>query len=147
MGFKSDTWDSDAILTIDVILDILFLVDFVVCFFTAYVGDTGNIISNLGSIATRQVFRFGFVADVLTAVPWALVERTHIMSLSRIMLMSRTSRIIEGLRLVRVLRLRLIWSSFEDFFQLYHNYTEMLSTFFVVIYMVHLNACFFAYVH
>lgn len=146
IGFASDMWDSPVLRSIDVILDVFFLIDFLSCFFTAYVGDRGDIVASMYLIAKRFVLRLGFVADVLTAVPWTLIESTHIMSLSRIMLMSRTSRIVEGLRLVRIVRLRLIWSSFEDFFQLYHQYTEMISTFVFVIFMVHLNACFFTYV-
>lgn len=147
IGFPSNVWDSSAFATIDVISDVFFLIDFFTCFFTAYIGDRGNTVASLSLIAKRHIFRLGFVADVLTAIPWSLIERTHIMSLSRIMLMSRTSRIVECLRLVRIVRLRLIWSSFEDFFQLYHQYTEMISTFVVVIFMVHLNACFFTYVN
>lgn len=146
VGFESKSWNDLWYRRFSLLVDIAFMIDFVLGYVTGFVGDDGEIVSSLLSILKRNVCSYFFPLDLAASIPWSLVGGdTAGFAVVRILKFGKVSKILAMFRIVRILKFRKMYSYVSDMFQLYHQLADIVTTFFFVTLMVHLNACFFSF--
>lgn len=150
IGFSGNDEDkSTAIKIIDRVTDVVFIVDILLCFITAYATEDGNLVRSHWLIA-KNYLRSYFWIDVLSGIPWdvlpignALSTETNILKLTKI---SKLLRVMDMLKMARTARLRAVGAMFSEFFALHHNLRRISVTIVLISFLIHFNACFFGYV-
>lgn len=92
----------------DTVIDIMFLLDMMLRFRTAYFGDDGEVIVDAGDIAVRYL-KGAFVIDLCSIIPIELV----VMSTGTSGMILRSTKLLRTLRLLRLARLLKLTITFE----------------------------------
>jgi hypothetical protein len=146
----SDNIDTTRLNILDTIMNIFFLIDMILLFFTAYINDDLDIVDTKKEIALEYL-KSWFPIDLISVIPFDLIitygQFTRIARISRI---SKISKIIRMTKMVRLLKIGKVRT------KLFKNFSQMteinaglerlifLMIFFVV--MVHVIACLWIFI-
>lgn len=151
MPYRISFIDSEALWlnVIDWIINILFTVDIVVTFFSAYKDDDKELVTDCRRIANSYL-RSWFLLDCIVCFPFELLETSGSRSsnYNKLLRLMRLPRLIRFLKIIKVLKqIKILnkyrwYKRFMNKLKMNAGLTRMIAGVIVTIVVTHLMACF-----
>merc|ERR1719361_2305824 len=128
---------------IDVFVDVLFFVDIIVSFFSAYKTAKGTVVTDPRKI-TQSYLSSWFIADVLGTFPFYLISSGSITRLSGILRIPRLLKVLKLVRLVKLVRtyrLQKFFEAVEYSPRIHQGLIRIVKLLFIILAFAHFSAC------
>lgn len=133
----------------DLVVDIIFLLDIIVVFRTAFFDQETRLLVTEPWLIARRYLRSYFVLDLLSAVPLGVILMPYCGSSTGAEQVLRAPRLVRQLRMLRILRLLRIskvkyyLDTIQDRLHIHPGVLRLMKFTLIVFMVTHLNACLF----
>lgn len=95
--------DSLAWVLMEMLIDIVFILDIVFTFFSAYYNDSEQLVSSRRAICCHYV-RSWFILDLISVLPFSLIFKSSTNQLGKLAKMPRVFQLLKTIRFMRLLK-------------------------------------------
>eukprot|EP00736_Rhodelphis_marinus_P001471 Rmarinus@m.24421 len=124
----------------DYIIDSFFAIDIFMHFNTAYVSDTGETVTDRKLVANHYMRGF-FVLDLLSTLPFDLMQGSVSSGTARMNKLLRSFRILRLFKLLRMMRMEALLREYGEVYSINANMMKITKLVFWIVVLSHLGAC------
>eukprot|EP01006_Ploeotia_vitrea_P007575 TRINITY_DN17489_c0_g1_i1.p1 TRINITY_DN17489_c0_g1~~TRINITY_DN17489_c0_g1_i1.p1 ORF type:complete len:759 (-),score=368.03 TRINITY_DN17489_c0_g1_i1:61-2133(-) len=140
--------DADDVSWLDIVVDVLFGIDIIMSFFTAYEDKRGRVITT-HSMIVKHYLRTWFVLDLIATFPFYLISRdnvTRVSSFARVPRLLKLFRLVRLLKLLRAYRFRKYFQRLEYSPSIHPGLFRIIKLFSIMLCFAHFSACMWYFV-
>ena len=135
-------------MAIDLTIDLLFTIDIIINFFSAYLDNDGKLVTDQKKI-TKNYLTGWFLIDVIGILPLQYLSNVRanneFVRLSRMPKIYKILRVVRLFKMIRLLRSQACISKIIGIFRLSSGILRLVKFFFTVLLVIHVIGCFWYY--